>query len=149
MTTGALRTYDPSRVIVKFHTVTVTGFAEGTDIAASRTQDLWEMVMGRDGEATRVKQTNKSGTVTFSLKMAVPSNTALQALVDLDEQLNLGVGPLLIKDYSGTALVAAATSFIKRIPDWARNTNDESVVEWMIVAPILKIKHGENQAATS
>ena len=147
---GSLRTYDPKQVVVTFANNVLTGFAAGSFVTAARTVDLWEMVGGSDGEITRVKNNDRSGTVTVVLQQSSASNAFLQTQVTNDEVSNTGVGPLLVRDFvSGAGQIAAANAFIKRVPDWGRQTADETNVEWLFACPDLQIAHDGNLIAAS
>lgn len=139
----SLRTYDPKQVIFTWSGLVLTGFAAGTVITAARTTDLWEMIAGSDGEVTRIKSNDRSGTVAVTLQQGSASNELLMAKVLEDEIANTAIGALLVKDFtSPTAFLAGPQAFIKRMPDWARASADESNVEWMFAVPDLQIFHG-------
>lgn len=145
-----MRTYAPDKVIVNFANETIQGFAPGTFITATRNTDLWEMVVGSDGEVTRIKSSDKSGMVTVTLQQSSPSNTTLQVVAAADAISNAGVYPLLIQDFtSEDGLVAAANAFIKRLPDWARAQADQSSVEWIFACPVLNIVQGTGILTTA
>ena len=147
---GELKTYNPKQVVSTFFNQVVTGYAPGTFIGATRSLDLWDMVGGSDGEITRIKNNDRSGLVTITLQQGSASNAFLQQKVDEDERLNTGVGPLLVTDFqSATGLVSAANAFVKRIPDWGRQTADETKVEWIFACAEQNIQHGGNLLAPS
>lgn len=143
----SLRTYDPKQVIFTWNGIVITGFAPGTFITAARTTDLWELIVGADGEATRVKSNDRSGSVTATLQQGSQANDLLMAQLIADEIGNTGVGAILIKDFTGNSFVAGAQAFIKRVPDFARATADESNIEWLFAIATLEIFNGQALAA--
>ncbi len=141
-----LRQYDPKQVVMTFGPTIMSGFAAGTFIAATRNVDQWDMIAGADGEVMRIKNLDDSGLVTITIQQGSLTNLLLQAVADLDRLTNVGVLPLLVKDFTGdTAFVKSGQAFIKKVPDWARATADLSNVEWIFACPVLQIKHGTNQ----
>lgn len=58
-----MKTYDPSQVVATVGGRPLAGFAPGTFIEAERAEDAYSMTVGIDGEGTRSKSNNKSGTV--------------------------------------------------------------------------------------
>ena len=145
-----MRTYDPKQVIVNWANETLVSFADGTFLNATRTSDLWELFSGSDGEITRIKSNDKSGIITLTLTQSSPSNTVLQAAVNADEIANTGIFPFLAKDFtSETAQLAAANTFVKRIPDWARATGGGSDIEWVFACDVLRIAHGTGLLTTA
>ena len=109
-----LRTYDPKKVIVTFGGVPISGFADGEFVNADRTNDMFTMVSGADGNATRSKSNDKTGTVQITLLQTSESNKYLSAIQIVDENANEGVLPLLISDVSGTSFVASPFAYIAK-----------------------------------
>ena len=139
----SLRTYVPADIIASFMGTKLHGYAAGTFITATRNTDLWELITGADGEVTRIKSNDRAGLVTVTLQQGSLSNEYLSTQVNLDERLNTAIGPFMVKDFSSLkSIVGGAQAFLKRIPDFARATADESNVEWLFAVPILTVFHG-------
>ncbi len=141
----ALHTYDPSQVTIIFAGVPVSGFGEGTFVSVERNEDSFALQVGADGEATRAKSNNRSGTVTVTLIQSSIVNDAFSALVALDENSpgGDGIGPLLIKDLSGRTLVAAETAWIRK-PATVEFAREATEREWVIETDRLNIFAGGN-----
>ena len=112
----AFKNYDPGRVVVTFRGILLTGLMDGTFVSAERTEDAFEMSVGVAGDVTRVRNRNKTGTVTATIMAESPSNNLLSAVALADESTGLGYGSLLIKDLNGTTLVASPQAWIRKLP---------------------------------
>lgn len=121
----SLRTFDPKEVSIIFGPLIIRGFAEEM-ITVARDNPAWEMVIGADGEATRVKSNDRSGSITVSLQQSSPSNDDLSALALVDEVSSTGLVPFLMKDNFGTSIYTAATCYIEQIPEaaYGKTAND-------------------------
>ena len=60
-------TYDPLQIKCAFKGVELHGFKKGTFVKVSRSQDTWTMQKGADGETTRTRSRDASGTIEFTL----------------------------------------------------------------------------------
>ncbi len=127
----AVGTYDPSQVSVIVAGLPLSGFGPDTFVSIEQDEDSFELLVGADGEAARSKTNNRSATVTLSLLQNSASNDALSALHNLDIESPGGdaIGPMLIKDNSGRAIVSAAKVWVQKPPtvEYARGV---SVREW-------------------
>ena len=122
--------YDPSEVHVVFNGVPILGFSDGTMVSAERDEDAFTKKTGTQGDAVRVKNLNKGGSVSINLLSGSPTNTALSNLALIDEQTGGGKGPLQILDLNGNTLVHAEIAWIKKLPK-VEYGDDESGREWM------------------
>ncbi len=141
----ALYTYDPSQVAIIFAGIPVSGFADGTFVNVEQNEDSFTLQVGTDGEGCRSKTNNKSGRVTFTLGQWSSSNALLSALHNLDVNTpnGDGIGPLLVKDNSGTSLYAAEKAWIVRAPAASFGREAESR-EWIVETLDLIQNHGGN-----
>lgn len=112
----ALKTYDPKKITLIVGGAIISGYADGTFVDTVRDTDTFTKAAGADGEVARVKQNDKSGSITITLMQTSDSNLVLSAIAALDELSNTGVVPTLLKDLSGTTLVTAARSWISKQP---------------------------------
>lgn len=143
----SLFTFDPKELSIIAGPYILRGFAD-TMVTVARTNPAYEMVVGADGEATRVKSNDRSGTITVTLQQSSPSNDELSTLALLDEAGNAGLFPLLIKDNLGTTLCAADTCFIEKFPDaaFAKTTQTR---EWVFRTDTLAMFIGGNNVNTA
>jgi hypothetical protein len=106
------RSYDPAQVILNVNGVDASGFADGTFIKVERNVDAFSLVVGADGEATRVKSHNRSGRFTFTLQQSSPFNDYLSSLASADETSSTGVAPILVKENGGKTLAQASKAWV-------------------------------------
>ena len=141
----SLRSFDPNRVTVSVAGTAIVGFADDK-VMVERANNSWELVVGADGEATRVKSNDKSGTITINLQQSSPSNDFLSAIFAVDEASAAGVVPIAITDKSGTTVVGAPLAFIEKLPEasFSKNQNDRS---WVFRCNNLNYYLGGNDAA--
>jgi hypothetical protein len=136
-----MKKYDPADVVFTFLANIITGFADSSFIKASRNEESWKVSVGADGEACRVRSRNVTGRVTLTLQQSSASNDILSAAVVLDELTGQGVGPLLIKDLSGTLLVVAKNAWVVKPAD-VDLAKDLSPREWLFECEQLDIFGG-------
>lgn len=141
----ALSTYDPSQVAIVFAGIPITGFADGTFLNVEQNEDSFTLQVGTDGDGCRSKSNNRSGRVTFTLGQWSACNDLLSALHNLDVNTpnGDGIGPLLIKDLSGTSMYIAEKAWITKPPAAGFGREAESR-EWIIETLDLEQHHGSN-----
>lgn len=141
----SVRTYDPSAVFMIYGEIPISGFAQDAAISVEHDEDDWTLVVGVDGEGTRSKTSNGSGTITVSLMQSSPTNALLSAARTLDKETPGGTGgkALLIKDNSGTTLFSAATAWIQK-PPTAELNREATTREWVFRTDNLVAFHGSN-----
>lgn len=116
--------------------VIVGGFAmedmsqEGDFLVVSDTGPRYIKKTGIDGQTTRSKQSDRSGTVTLRLNAASVSNKVLTAFAEADDVKNQGVIPIMIKDGSGEDITVTETGWIESIPDVAYGAQS-GIREWV------------------
>lgn len=135
------KNYDPSLITVSFAGINITGFMEGTFVAASRNSNSFETTIGAQGDTTRVRTRDKSGEVVLTLQAASPSNDLLSAQLLEDEFDGVSFGPLLIKNLNGTAIIQAANAWIQKPAD-VEFSSDASPREWTIACADMVIIPG-------
>ncbi len=114
-----MKTYDPKQVQLIVGGVIGSGYADGTFITVARANDAYLMAMGTDGEGTRIKSNDKSGTFELVLQQSSSFNQHLSNLLLADEADNAGIVPVMLKDGSGSSLYLAEQAYIKKAPDAA------------------------------
>lgn len=109
-----MKTYNPKKVIVSFGGQILTGFADGTAIEVERRNDSFSLTVGIDGEGARSANQDRSGSCKLTLMQSSLGNDILSNKLAIDEQTNLGTGPLMIKDLSGRTLVHSDEAWVKK-----------------------------------
>ena len=111
-----LYAFDPKKVEVTVMGQTIVGFGE-EKVTVERSNPGWELTVGADGDATRVKSNDLSGTITITLQQTSPSNNLLSTLFEIDDQDNTGVVACLIQDTSGFTYVNATKAYVEKLPE--------------------------------
>lgn len=126
-----VRTYDASKVIATVDGNTMSGFADGTFIVVERTEDSFTNVTGADGQTSRSKSNNRSGTATITLCQTSPSNEVLSILLARDEKDGNAVFPFQLKEVGTDKRLFSATAWIKRMPnvEYGKEINN---IEWAL-----------------
>ncbi len=98
----AAKTYDPTKVVLTFGTLIVTGFSEGTFISLAFNDDEeFKGKSGGDGEFSWTKNANRSARITVLLKTSSSVREKLDALAKLGTIL-----PCLLRNRSDQQHVA-------------------------------------------
>lgn len=125
-----LRTFDPN-----LFDIIIAGYVvDDVDkefLSVAYDYNTFDLVTGIDGEACRVRNKNKSGTITIRLLQSSVTNDVFTALSVIDNVTGFGVLPLLAKEkggISGTTIFSPSV-FIEKIPDVTISNNHE-VREW-------------------
>lgn len=137
----ALNNYDPTRVTLSFKGVLITGFAADTFILAERAEDTFSTDVGAQGDVTRIRSRNKTGSVTVTLMAGSPTNDRLSAIIAEDELVGTGYGAMLMKDLNGTTLCSSAFAWLRRPANVERGSG-ASNVEWVIDCERLEMLVG-------
>ena len=112
---GVLRAFDPKKVKVTVAGLNIVGFSE-EKVMVERSNNSWELTVGCDGEATRVKSNDLSGKITLTLQQTSPSNDFLTT-VFYNDQANNEVVRVEILDTSGKSKIVAAKAWIEKMPE--------------------------------
>lgn len=119
----AVKTYNPKELTITlggipgFAAHTVGGYADGTFVKVTLDQDQFTKVVGADGEVSRTKSNNYSGTIEVTLLQTSDSNDALSAISLLDRASNNGIIPVTVADLRGRTLVFSGATWVKKIAD--------------------------------
>ena len=138
-----VKSYNAADVDIIFAGISIDGKADGTFVTVERRAEAFTLVVGAGGEGLRSKSNDRSATVTLALMQSSAANDALSALAVLDEESGAGVGPLLIKDRSGSTLCAAPTAWIQKFAN-AEFAKEGSEREWIIETNDLRMFVGGN-----
>lgn len=149
---GELRQYDPLQVTGSWSTpigvfdIVDGAISPGDFAAVARDNPTWARESDRGGNATRVKNNNKGGTVTITLSASSPTNATLMAAQGTDELTENVVGPLVLKDLNGDTVVTALGAFINSTPDPSFGSERGARVWVWEVAQINTILGGHDAA---
>lgn len=127
-----VKTYDAAAISLIFKGALITGIAEGTFVEVARAADSWFNHVGGDGEVTRGRNNNRTGTVKFTLTQSSPSNNVLSAFCLADENTGAGVGSLLVKDTLGSALCDSPEAYVLKPADLSYSNEPSETREWTI-----------------
>ena len=115
-----LKTYNAADVSIIFGTRALTGLAEGTFVTIARDEDSFTKQVGADGEVTRSKTSNRSGTAVLVLQQASDANDFLSESLIADEAAGTGVKPFKMQDKSGNSLAFGRESWVRKPADNAK-----------------------------
>ena len=136
-------TYDPTEVVLTVGGVPLSGFTDGAFIKVSRDEDAYMKAVGADGQVSRAKNANKSGSITITLKQTSPANDVLSGYALADEVGNAGLVPVLIKDLLGTTLVSSSGAWVKKVSDTEMG-KEISDREWVLDCESINMVVGGN-----
>lgn len=122
-----VKTYDPTKVIVTFGGIPISGFTDGSFIEITATSDRYSKKIGADGEVARVRGNDDTSEVTLTLLGTAKSNTVLTAFLNTDRLTNKGIAPLSISDIDGGTLFFWPQAWVKKTPDITRSKDIEDV----------------------
>jgi len=142
-----VRTYDPKQVCIAVHGVPISGFADGSFISVERANDTFTKVEGLDGIVCRVRNLNKSGTITITLSQTSISNDYLQDIASDDEQIDIGGVSINITDMLGKTKVSSAYAWIRKPPIVAFGKEIGSR-EWVFDCDPLTMEVGSSNVTT-
>ena len=141
----AAELYDPSKVTLTLGTLLVEGYMEGTMISVSWLADNVSLAMGSQGVGAMIPSNNMSAEITINLQQTAASNTRLTAIFGIN-RTGLAV-PLSLRDGSGASLLAAATAWIKKLPDTGFSGNGIEARTWVITTDRMDGVVGGNPKA--
>lgn len=153
---GNVKDYDPKKVVCSwtpkdnpYGTILLNeGVAEGTMIQVSRSKRTFAKSIGGDGEGTRIKSNDFSGTVTVTVRNGSELNDKLSTILGGAETTGLGnLGPLGVEDFSGRSLATAPEAYLEGWPDKSYSSESEDNMDWVLIAHNLRVFHGGNKDA--
>lgn len=111
-----MKTWNLKKLIVVIGGVPISGFGENDAITFDHDEDEWEKVVGADGEVTRSRNNNRSGSITITLMQTSDSNDALEAIRLIDETTGAGIVGVLVKDLTGRTVIGADRAWVRKRP---------------------------------
>ena len=114
----AIKTYNPSQVLVIMNGVPMSGYADGTFVNITMQSDGITTQVGADGEIARAVNTDRRCTVTVTLQQTSPSNAILSSFFSMD-LLTCGgtIGPLMVQDLCGETIFMASQAWVVKPAD--------------------------------
>lgn len=139
----AITTYSSKKVSISVGGVNITGVAEDSFVTCEFSSDTYSKKTGADGEVTRSRNPDDSGTITIKLMASSESNAYLSALAITDKKTLLGTVPILIKDNNGTDVVAGTECWVTKQPkqEYGKEVGDR---EWKFEVSNLEMFAGGN-----
>ena len=141
----AAELYDPNKVTLTLGTLLVEGYMEGTMISVSWLADSNSLAMGGQGVGAMIVSNDLSAEVTLNLQQTSASNTRLTAIFGIN-RTGLAV-PLSLRDGSGATLLAAATVWVKKLPDTGFSSNGIEARTWVVTTDRMDGVVGGNPKA--
>lgn len=134
---GVMHSYDPGQVILTLGVspTPISGYAQGSFIEVDRDANAFTKYTGSDGEVTRVRSRNRSGSIKVILQQGSQSNDYLTSLAELDELSGEGMVPCTLTDMSGGPVKTLAASPYAWIRKKAKSDfpgENSAVREWVI-----------------
>lgn len=139
----AVKTYIAAEVQVVIGSRALRGKSEGTFVKVARDEDSFTKKVGADGEVTRAKTSNRSGTIEVTLDQSSEDNAYLQQLVNTDENTSNGIVPAKIIDSSGTYVAIAAEAWVRK-PSDAEMGRDVKERTWIVDCASIDMLGGGN-----
>ena len=138
-----VHTYDPKNNVLMIDAVSMSGFADGTYITVTFDEDAFTKVIGADGEVSRAKSNNYSGSVVVTFMQTSMSNDILSAIALLDKLSNTGVVVVILKEIGTNNIAMSGEGWIKKMPDITYSKDIENR-EWILDLANLHVFIGGN-----
>lgn len=133
----AVKPYDLKQVVCNFGPVIFKGFAEGSAISITFEANIFDSVVGADGETTRSRTNNNNAKATVSL---MQTSTAHAQMV-LQTLRNAALSGILYPFYLASPLTGevyeSAQAYVEKLPD-AGFEMAAGAREWVIYLPDCK-----------
>jgi hypothetical protein len=135
MAIDALKTYDPSEVVVA---VGGALLASWNQVTAEFAEDQNLMSTGTTGETTRTKNANRTGTVTINIPQTSTDNAILNALALTNSVVNVS-----IVDKSGTIVITIPEGVFQKVPNivLGKDAADGSR-DWLLTGKLFMVGGG-------
>ncbi len=114
------KVFDLNQVNFIFGTIPVTGgYGENDYVKVKKLAADYDLMVGCDGEATRVSVNNDYVEITLTLSQTSIANIPLSAQRTLDKQVPGGAGivPWMLKDLQGATIAAGPKAWISTPPE--------------------------------
>lgn len=137
-----LKNYDPDQVNIVLGSILIQGYAEDSFVTVARSNPSFTKKVGTQGDVTRSRSRDKTGTVTIRLMAESPSNALLAALVALGESdagaLGADIKPISVENLNGGTLYSGAQAWVTAPAegDYAKESGER---EWIIDVAFLEM----------
>lgn len=137
-----IKTYSPEDISISVFGRNLQNLADSM-VKIAYSEDAFTYSVGSDGEGTRNKNPNRSGTIVVTLKGSSDDNLFLSGVAAGDYISKLGTFAVMVKDNNGTSLYTAAEAWIQKVADadFAKEVTDR---EWTIMCNKLIMVNGGN-----
>lgn len=126
----SVHTYNLKHCTILCDGVPVTGFADGDAVTVEPESNIWEDVVGADGEVTRAATNDRRASITFTLKDTSSFNKFLRQKVKLAQTAGNGdVFSFFLKDLNTGEQVVSAQTWVKTDPGVTKG-RESSDREW-------------------
>lgn len=119
----------------------IQGFHEGTVINIIYDALNYNMLIGADGEVSRILTNNQSALITVTLAQTSLSNDFLSVQSNIDRKFGTGALPLLFKDNWGKSAGASPVAWVEKMADQPFDGGAGATVQtraWNIRAPLYE-----------
>ena len=131
---GEVKVYDAGQVSLVIGDRTIdSGLGEGDFIEVQYAKKQYSTKVGADGEVTRTRSLDRSGTAKLTLQQTSLGNNILSQMLNaglLDPNGN-DVTAFQVRDRSGTSLAHAEKAWVEGFPTFKRGA-EAGTVEWTL-----------------
>lgn len=128
----ALGTYSPLDIVMTLNDYKLSDFAEGTFIEVTQNSYNFKPVRGIRGKHTRVRNRDRSGTITFRLSQTSPQNDILSKLAYQDDINQSALLFVVLRDVGGLEGVQAVNAYLEGYPNLTYKGDTTTPREWRI-----------------
>lgn len=136
----SLKTYDIKNVTCIFGGVIMRGFADGSAITVEPDENVFNVVVGSDGETTRSRTNNDNYKATIKLMQTSGAHSDLQAQTLRNSALTGTTFPFTLVDGHTGEQISCAQAFVEKLPT-TEFGRDASEREWVICLPAAKFEN--------
>ena len=134
-----MKPFSFKNVAVTVGGVIMEGFFSGDDVAkAGFNNEMFNLLVGADGEASRSQTSDRSGILSFKLLPTSNDNAYLAGLHLADIETGAGVVPVVIKSLDTGVTCTAGQAWVKKFADLSYGQNVVAR-EWVFETDRLSI----------
>lgn len=141
---AGVKTYDPKNIVVIVGTERIHGFSEDDIITVAPSGDGTAKYVGADGEVGRSIDPDETVEITITLAQTSASNDTFSAMHQLDRATGKGLVPFVLKDLTGSTLVAASQCWVANLPE-AKKGRQIDTNEWTLYTGKADVFIGGNE----
>ena len=133
----ALKTYDLKLVTCNFGPVLFKGFAEGSAISIAFEANIFDAVVGADGETTRSRTNNNNAKATVSLMQTSTAHAQMVQATLRNAALSGVTFPFYLVSPATQEVYDCAQAYVEKLPDGSFEMA-AGTREWVIYLPDCK-----------